>query len=156
MTAEEVFTQDGKFYGKFDIANIPCSVGYYKEFRLSWMATQLNTFVIVGETEQKIDLRTIDMFSALAFQFALANNKGWPRGLQAGIGSVAILKGSEIDPAAFTFVSNLTRKHWSAFEIPVIYDTARHQTLRYRSTPLWGALYFSYFGKLIDGVTARF
>lgn len=155
MTAEDIFKNDGTFYGKYDIANIPCSVAYLKDFRWAWMATQLNTFIIVGETEQKIDLRTIDIFSELAFQFALNNNKGWPRGLQAGVGSIAILKGSEIDPAALAFVANPSRKHWSAFEIPVIYDTARRQGYRYTSKPLWGAIYFPYFTKLVDGVVAK-
>lgn len=155
MTPEDIFKLDGSFYGKHTIANIPCSVAYYKDFRWRWMATQLNTFIIVGETDQKVDLRTIDLFSALAFQFALNNSKGWPRGLQAGIGSIAILKGTEVDPAALSFVSNPSRKHWSAFEIPVIYNTANKQTYRYTGTPMWGAIYFPYFTKLINGVTAK-
>lgn len=155
MTAEDIFKNDGTFYGNFTIANIPSSVAYFKEFRWSWMATQLNTFVIVGETEQRIDRQTIDVFSALAFQFALNNSKGWPRGFQAGVGSVAILKGSDIDPAAIGFVSNPSRKHWSAFEIPVIYDTFQRRGYRYTSKPLWGAIYFPYFTKLIDGVVAK-
>lgn len=155
MIAEDVFKLDGNFYGNHTIANIPCTVGYFKEFRWSWMATQLNTFVIVGETEQRIDVRTMDVFSALAFQFALNHNKGWPRGLQAGIASVAILKGNDIDPAAIGFVSNPSRKHWSAFEIPVIYNTSQRHAFRYTSNPIWGMIYMPYLGKLIDGVTAK-
>lgn len=156
MTTAERFKTDGTYFGEYEIAGIPCTVAYIKKFRWRWMATQLNTFIIVGETDQKIDLRTIDLFSALAFQFALNNNRGWPRGFQAGVGSVAILKGPEIDQAAGAFVSNLTRKHWSAFEIPVLYNTTHKQTIRFANTPLWGAIYFPYFSKLIGGITAGF
>jgi hypothetical protein len=57
----------------------------------------LNPFVIIGEIDGQITKAVIEKFSTDCFEYALKNNKGWPRGLQSGVGSVAILMGSNVD-----------------------------------------------------------
>jgi len=155
MTSQEVFKNQNIYFGETQINGINCSVAYIKEFRLSWMATQLNLFIIIGKTEDKIEKQTVDSFSSASFQYALKNSKGWPRGFQAAIGSVAILQGSNIDNDAKIFCEKPSRKHWSAFEIPVIYDVDKKKTIRYTNTPMWGAIYFPFFSKTIDGITKQ-
>jgi hypothetical protein len=109
--------------------------------------------VIIGEIDGLITKAVIEKFSTDCFEYALKNNKGWPRGLQSGVGSVAILKGSNVDSEAIAFCQKLSKKHWSAFEIPVIYNTENKQISHYIKTPVWGTIYFPHFSKLIAAVT---
>jgi hypothetical protein len=155
MSAEEALKQDGLFIENTTINGIPCSVGYDKQFRWSWMATQLNTFVFVGTANQPIDKALIEAFSTGCYEYAIKNHKGWPRGLQTGVGSIAILTGKNVDEAARIFCEKPTKKHWSAFEIPVIYDTQSKSIIQYLKKPIWGTIYFPYFTELITAITAK-
>ena len=153
---KQLFNNENIFYKQENIAGFDCTIGYIKKFRWSWMGTQLNTFIIVGQTEQKIDKQLIETFSKDCYEYSLKNNMGWPRGLQAAVGSIAILSGNTISEDAINFCEKLTKKHWSAFEVPVIYDSVKKQTIRYQNSPLWGKIYFPYFSKLIDDITGKF
>ncbi|SHF27528.1 hypothetical protein [Pedobacter caeni] len=155
-TAEAILKDTGIFKGHETIAGIACTIGYDKKFKWAWMATQLNTFIIIGETEELIDKNKIEQFSNACYEYAIKNNQGWPRGLQSGIGAVAILKGKSIDRSAAVFCEKLTKKHFSAFEVPVLYDLEKKKTIRYLTRPLWGTIYFPYFTKMIDDITSRF
>jgi hypothetical protein len=156
MSAEEVLKQDGLFIENTTINGIPCSVGYNKQFRWSWLATQLNTFVFIGATDQPVNQTLIEGYSNGCYEYAIKNNKGWPRGIQAGVGSIAILKGKTIDEAAQGFCEKPSKKHWSAFEIPVIYNTATKEVIKYLKKPIWGTIYFPYFTELIAAITNKF
>lgn len=155
-TAEEVLRTEGIFIGNEVIGGIKCAVGYEKVFKWSWLATQLNTFVIIGATDQLIDKNVIEQFSRDCFEYAIKNNKGWPRGLQAGVASITILQGKSIDRSAAVFCEKLTKKHWSAFEIPILYHTESKKPIKYLVKPIWGTIYFSHFSKLIDSITSKF
>ena len=137
------------------IDGIPCTIGYMKEFRWSWLGSQLNTFIIIGETKEKIDKRFIESFSKKCFQYSIKNNKGWPRGLQSAVASIAILQGSIIDDEAIAFCKKLSKIHWSAFEIPVLYNTDTQRRIRYTIEPIWGSIFFSFLSRVIDRITNR-
>ena len=143
------------FFAEESISGIPCTIGYTKEFRWSWMATQLNTFIFFGESETPIDQQVIDQFSVQCFDYATRNSKGWPRGLQSGVGSIAILQGNQVQADAVTYCEKNLRKHWAASEIAVVYDKVQKKATRFKSTPIWGALYFSYFAETIDKFIAE-
>ena len=143
------------FFAEEIVGGVPCTIGYIKEFRWSWMATQLNTFVFFGDSELPIDQQMIDRFSAQCFEYASRNSKGWPRGFQSAVGSIAILQGAQVQADAVTYCEKNLRKHWAAFEIAVVYDKAEKKATRFKSTPAWGALYFSYFAKTIDKFVAE-
>jgi hypothetical protein len=155
MIAEEILKSEGIYFGFESIEEIPCSIGYIKEFRWSWIATQLNTFIFIGESNTSIDKRLIEAFSMSCYKYALKNNKGWPRGLQAGIGSIAILKGERIENSAVEFCESLSKKHWSAFEIPVAYNTLEKKVIKYKSSPVWGRIFFPYLSNLIDNLIKK-
>ncbi len=155
MKPEEIFKREGIFFRQEIINEIPCSIGYIKKFKWSWFGIQLKTFIIIGETKDKIDKNTIEDFSKSCFEYSLKNHKGWPRGLQAAIGSIAILQGNYIDEEAINFCEKFSKKHWSAFEIPVIYRTDEKKAIRYKSKPIWGRIYFSFFTKTIDSIVEQ-
>jgi hypothetical protein len=152
MTTTELLKNENLFFGEETIGGIECSIGYLKEFKWSFFATQLNTFLIIGNANGVISKQVIEDFSSNCFEYALKNHKGWPRGLQAGVGSIAILQGNALDKEAIEFCQTLSKKHWSAFEIPVLYKTDEKKLIRFTSTPIWGAIYFPYFVKLIDKI----
>ncbi|NJM79152.1 MAG: hypothetical protein HC854_05000 [Flavobacterium sp.] len=155
MTPEEILKNENIYFGQDTINGINCSIGYIKKFKWSWFATQLNTFVIIGKTDDKIDKKLIEAFSKSCFEYSLKNHKGWPRGLQAGVGSIAILQGNDIDHDAIIFCKKLSKKHWSAFEIPVLYNVDEKKSFRYISTPIWGTIYFPFFSKTINTITKQ-
>ena len=156
MSFEEALIKANFLTETTTINGIECTVGYSKQFKWSWMATQLNTFVFIASTDKHIDKALIERFSESCFEYALKNNKGWPRGLQSGVGSIAILKGNTVDQGAQDFCENLTKKHWSAFEIPVIYNNTNNSVIRYLKRPIWGTIYFPYFTEIIATVTGYF
>ena len=153
MSSQQALQQAGLSTESATLGGIPCSIGYEKKFKWAWLATQLNTFVIIGQVDGLITKAVIEKFSTDCFEYALKNNKGWPRGLQSGVGSVAILKGGDMDSEAIAFCEKLSKKHWSAFEIPLIYNTENKQVIHYTKTPVWGNIYFPHFSKLIASVT---
>jgi len=155
MTSDEILKNENIYFGQENINGISCSIGYIKKFKWSWFATQLNTFVIIGKTNDKIDKQIIEAFSKSCFEYSLKNNKGWPRGLQAGIGSIAILQGSVIEDNAKGFCEKLSKKHWSAIEIPVLYNIIEKKTIRFIKRPIWGAIYFPFFTTAIDSITSQ-
>ncbi|MES2776694.1 MAG: hypothetical protein V4722_21125 [Bacteroidota bacterium] len=156
MTNEEILKSQQIFLKNETIGGVSCAIGYMKKFKWSWMATQLNTFVFIGDAAGTIDKNTIEKFSDACYQYAIRNNRGWPRGLQSGVGSIAILKGNIIEPAAAAFCESPSKKHWSAFEVPVIYNSSERKLIRYKSNPIWGRIFFPYFSKLIGEVTGKF
>lgn len=155
MTSEAILKNENIYFGQDTIGGIICSIGYIKKFKWSWLATQLNTFVIIGPVNDKIDKGVIEKFSTACFEYSLKNHKGWPRGLQAGVGSIAILQGSVMDNEAKEFCEKLSKKHWSAFEIPVLYNLDEKKTIRFIKKPIWGTIYFPFFTKTIDSITSQ-
>ena len=155
-SAEQVLKDENIFIGEEIIGGIPCQIGYIKKFKWSWFATQLNLFVIIGQTEKAVDRQMIETFSKNCFDYSIKNNRGWFRGLQSGVGSMAILQAAKFDEGAIDFCEKLSKSHWSAFEIPVLYDTSARKLIRYKKNPIWGMIYFPFFTKTIDHIASRF
>ena len=142
------------YYDQAIIHGIKCHVGYKKEFRLSWIATRLHLFIVIGKTDQKIDKNLIENFSKESFQYALEHNTGW-RGFQSCVAVIAILEGTEMENEALMYCMQSPPKHWGACEIPVIYDRKNKTAIRYSSIPMWGAIYYPHFNKKIKEVTDK-
>ena len=155
MTPEEILKNQNIYFGEFDINGIICDVGYIKKFKWSWLATQMNTFIFVGKTNNIISKEKIETFSTHCLEFALKNNKGWPRGLQSGVTSIAILQGNTIENEAVEYCMKLSKKHWCASEIPVLYNRELKKTFRFGVKPIWGIIYYDYLGKLIDTISSQ-
>ena len=125
-------------------------LAYIKEFRFAWFATQLNIFIAVSQFEDKITKEVIEDYSKIIFEYSIKNHKGWPRGLQAGVGSISVLIGDNATNDAIGFCEKLSKRHWSAFEVPVIINLSRKQTISFIKKPIWGAVYFPYIKMLIE------
>ncbi len=148
---KDKFVTDGIYSGRVLINDkYTVEQAYLKEFRFSWSATQLNTFISVGQFDGIITKEVIEDFSKANFKYSLKNHKGWPRGLQAGVVSISVLIGDNITEDAIEFCENFSKKYWSAFELPVIVDIAKKRTISFKSSPIWGTIYFPYIQELIE------
>jgi hypothetical protein len=150
MTPEQILKSQGIFLQSAEINGFPVAIGYIKEFRWSWIGTQLNTFLFIADCTKDVDRLVIEKYSATCLQYALKNNKGWPRGFQSGVGSIAVLRGNRIKNDAIEHCQNVIKKHWSAFEVAVVYNQEEKRLVKYKKQPIWGRLYFPYFSNIID------
>jgi hypothetical protein len=153
---KQVLTGENIYYGQANINGIDCSIGYIKKFRWSWFGTQLKTFIIIGQTEMKIDKNLIENFSSSCHDYAIKHNKGLPRGLQSGVGSIAILVGRDIGHEAVRFCQNPYKKHFGSFEVPVLCNLEKREVSKYLKTPVWGKVYFPFFTETIERITNKF
>ncbi len=129
-------------------------IGYEKKFRWRWMATQLNTFIVVTDFGNlTIDSAMIENHLTEAFNFSKKHYTGWPRGLQSGIGVISILISSNITDEAKDYCQKLkSGKKWAGFTIPVVYDTSTNNTYEFEKYPMWGRIYYPHFRRLINGL----
>ena len=155
MDTSTILKTNSRYLGEENINGIPCSVGYIQETRLRWYATQMNAFVMIGTAPGKISGQLINDFSARSFQYALNNNKGLPRGVFSAIASIAILQCNDPDKEAIQFCTGTGRKHWSAYEVPVLLDTEKRQAFRFKSYPFWGLVFYPWFAETIDSITGK-
>jgi hypothetical protein len=149
MTPEQILKSQNIFLQNAEIDGFSVSIGYIKEFRWAWLATQMNTFVFISDYTDIISRDVIEHYSKACFEYALKNNKGRPRGWQSGVSSLAILRGNNIENGAVDFCERTMKKHWSAFEIPVLFSPDKKRLIKCLNEPLWGKLYLSYFSDLI-------
>lgn len=120
-----------------------------KEFQLLWFGTQMNIFVIMGSSNN-ISKDVIENFSKHAIDYAIKNNQGLPLGFLSCVTSFALLVSSSIDEDAKKFVQESSKKHFAAFEMPVLFNLKSKELLYYRSTPLWGSIYYKFFRDFIE------
>ncbi|MGA9772125.1 MAG: hypothetical protein WBV94_24040 [Blastocatellia bacterium] len=91
-------------------------------------------------------------FSTGAFQFALQSKTvPLPCGLFESVWCFAVAVTSNLHPQMVEIIRNTTPpKHWSAGEIPVIFDAATGYLCFFEKTPVWGAAYYAGFRKQIQ------
>jgi len=155
MILKELYKKESISIGNAEISEISCEIGYIKKFKWRWMATQMNLFIFIGNSNKKIDARLLEKFSNGCLKYSMEHSRGWPRGIQSGIISIAILKGESVDDEGIAYCEQTPKMKWAALEIPVIYDQKEKKTTKFKSTPLWGLIYFPFINKTIDKVTKQ-
>lgn len=91
-------------------------------------------------------------YSAAAFRFAL-NNKSFPLpcGLFEAVFCFAVVITANLHPElADSLRAAEPIKHWSAFEMPVVFDLANGGLHYFEKTPVWGAAYYAGFRREIQ------
>lgn len=142
------------FFSEDNICGNPTVVGYEKKFKWSWFATQLNTFIVASDFgDQTLTAKSIEDHLMESFKYADRNYKGWPRGLQSGVGVISILLSTKIDKAAKDYCRELkSGKKWAAFSIPVVIDSINGDIYSFKENPTWGRIYYPHFKDLINGL----
>ena len=145
LQSKSIHFSDDSIFGK------PTTIGYEKKFKWRWMATQLNTFVLVSDFgNETITPVIIENYLAESFKYASANYNGWPRGLQSGLGVIGILISENIDDAAIDYCHKLkSGKQWAGFSIPVTLNSRTKEAFYFQKNPMWGRIFYPYFKQMI-------
>lgn len=91
-------------------------------------------------------------YSSSAFQFAL-NNKSFPLpcGFFEAVFCFAVAITANVHPELAQSIRDTAPiKHWSAFELPVVFDLANGGLYYFEKTPVWGAAYYAGFRREIQ------
>ena len=140
------------------ILTVSSSVAYDKQFRWSWMATQLNTFIAVTDGgDELITPAILWRHQMEAYENAKSNNTGWPRGFQSGLASISIIISTNLSQEAKDYCTVLkAEKRLGGFTIPVVIDGTTGEVFRFKKKPYWGRIYYGFFGEMIDSITAGY
>jgi hypothetical protein len=142
------------FHSETTLGGHPAIVGYEKQFRWSWMATQLNCFIVVVDCgDTPVTAETFETLFPEAHAYAKEHYTGWPKGLQSGVGVVLLLTGTEVSQDAQDYCTELKAgKKWAGFSVPLARNTANGQGYLFEKKPMWGRIYFGYFQELATGL----
>ncbi|WP_066759781.1 hypothetical protein [Crocinitomix algicola] len=131
-------------------------VGYEKKFKWSWMATQLNTFIVAVDLDnQEVNVPMLESYLKRSFKYAEKHYTGWPRGLQSGLAVILVLISTNVTEEAKTYCLKLkSGKKWAGFSIPIVHDAGSSQTFKFEKKPMWGSIYYPHINRLISMLSA--
>jgi hypothetical protein len=140
------------YHSQEKILDKPSVIGYEKKFKWSWMATQLNTFIVASDfANEEINKALIEKHLKESFNYAQKNYKGWPRGFQSGLGVISILISDKIDEESKEYCLKLkSSKKWAGFAIPVVIDSGDKKVYSFEKNPMWGRIYYPHFKEIIN------
>ena len=142
------FEQTGFMLQNDVIDSFDVTVATKSQFKLSWFATQINFFAIMG-VSNNITKEIIENFSEKCTDYAIKNKKGLPRGFQSGTVSFTLLASLSVDEDAKKFAQERPKKHFAAFEMPVVFDLEENKLYYYDKTPTLGFIYYKTFRNFI-------
>ncbi|OJJ21004.1 hypothetical protein BKI52_10540 [marine bacterium AO1-C] len=138
--------KEGIFLAKDDVLGQPSMIGYEKKFRWNWLASQLNTFIVVTDFGHTLVTEEVlkDHLKA-SYAYAKANHKGWPIGLQSALAVISILYSSNIEEAAQSYC----RKTKATLMVPITVNTQNQDAYYFDVNPTFGGLYYPHLRKWI-------
>jgi len=132
------------------LAGFPCSVARTAEFRWQWFATRLHVFVFVATVEQDVGVQLAQGFTKAGVDYAKANKRGLPIGLQTGVATISMLVSSNIDQQARSWVEQRPPRDFGAFATPVLVNSATGERHTYTGRIVWGASYTRFLRELVN------
>ena len=124
-------------------------IAYEEVFKWSWWATKLKitSFVKYLPTVQLSDIKS---YSEHCLMQARKDRRGLPIGLQNGIMCFCVLASENISPDAIAFATSRPKKHWAAFEVPVLFDLCGGELFFFDGKIIWGSLYQKFLIEYIN------
>jgi len=94
----------------------------------------------------------LQQFSNASFRFAKSNKTiPLPCGLFEAVFCFAVAITANLNAQTAAYVrENAPIKHWSAFEMPVVFDLASGGLYYFEKTPFWGGAYYAGFRREIQ------
>lgn len=132
-----------------EIGDYKTDVMYDEKFECKWFATKFKMFSFINYSNH-VSKEIIEAYSKICFEYSRKNYKGVPRGLQNGFVSFSVIASENIEEDAIRFAQARPSKHFSAFEMPIIYDLNKKSLYYYVDTPMWGRIYYKYFREYIE------
>jgi len=136
------------YYDKLNLANttqiqisgLDTFVSYEEVFKWKWAATKLKIFSFIAYSSE-ISKQQIESYSEECLRYAIKNRKGLPRGWQNGVVANNVLVSEHVTADAIAYVMSRPAKHYSAFEMPIVYDLSSGSLHFYVDGIIWGAFY---------------
>jgi hypothetical protein len=145
--------QNRLFFAEPEIYNQKSLVGYDKQFRLQWFATQLNTFISVTafDDEELVTEFLVREYAEEVYNYALMNNRGWKPGFQSGVVAipVVIVKKAAVDARVFCQKPKKAKK-WGGFMMPIVIERISGNVFYVEERPFVGRLYYTYLKSIMD------
>ncbi|MGI8555766.1 MAG: hypothetical protein ACR2LT_05370 [Pyrinomonadaceae bacterium] len=112
------------------------------------MAENFFTFAEIPNLTPQV----LQQYTSAAFKFANANkSSALPNGFFAATFCFAVAVTMNLHPQLAQYIRDTAPiKHWSAFEMPVVFDLANGGLYYFEKTPLWGAAYYNGFRREIQ------
>ena len=98
-----------------------------------------------------LEREQLQKFSQISFEYT-SRKVGllWPRSLLYSIFCFPVAIVNNIDTDVSNFIRHNIRKHWAAFEMPVIYSIQSEELYYFELTPRWGSLYWKQLRSTIN------
>ena len=113
---------------------------YEEIFKWSWLATKLK-ITSCFKYSQSVQLTDIESYSKNCLIQAIKDKKGLPLGFQNGVVSYSVIASENISSDAIEFAIGRPKKHFAAFEMPVLINLVNSELYYYQGEILWGKLY---------------
>jgi hypothetical protein len=133
---------------KIQITQLETFVTYEEVFKWRWLATKLKIFSFVAYSPE-ITKAQLTAYSGACLNYAELNKKGLPKGFQNGIVSNNVLVSENVSPDAAAYAAARPDKHFSAFEMPVVFDLSAQTLHTFTGDIVWGMIYNSFIKETI-------
>ena len=119
-------------------------IAYEEVFKWAWMATKLKitSFVKIVPSAQLSDFES---YSENCLKQAIRDKKGLPVGFQNAVVSYSVMASEAISSEAIVFATSRPKKHFAAFETPVLFDLNNNELYYYKEKIIWGRAYDRFF-----------
>jgi hypothetical protein len=139
--------------GHTTVAGGDVLVARRSDFRWSWVATRLHTFVVVF-TVPHVDVATAEALTGAAQQYAIDNKGGLPRGLQTGTATIAVFLSQADSPAVRPWFSQSPTPRFGAARLPVLVELASGTATHFSGRLRFGAIYSAHIQSVVAEVVA--
>lgn len=129
-------------------------VGSTSQFRWTWVATRLHTFVFVVDfANETVDETLLDRYLNVACGYALSHKGGLPRGLQTGVAAVTVALAASESESLSHWSSRVHGRRFAAITFPASVVTSTGRVTR-PVRLLGGAVYARHLTGVVDNVVA--
>jgi hypothetical protein len=110
------------------------------------------TRFIIASAIESANPGIVEAFSARATEFALENRGSLlPRGLGGSLLSIPVAVSQDFSEKVKGWITQtLAKKHWAAFEFPVLLSTKNGEIFYCTRTPMWGWAYYRGFRNFVE------
>lgn len=120
----------------------------------SWELSKFGkiTRFVLATSMDKVDIETLQDFSTRSTKYALDNRGSiLPRGFGGSLLAVPVIISEDFEEALKKSIEETpAKKHWAAFEFPVLISLKDKRMYYCKKTPTWGAAYYRGFRKFVE------
>ncbi len=141
-----VFLSDEKILGR------PTIIGYEKLFKWKWLATELNTYILISDfSDQAVDVVLIEKYLSESINFAKKHYKGRTKALKSSLWVISVLISSDIDAPAIEYCrKSKALNTLKEVAVPVAVNSMTNEFFCFEKNPIRGRSYYPYFRQIIS------